>query len=131
MTNNNIPASLPAATITKRGGDLMKNGTWMRIVGTFALAVTLLGNSSLFYAVRLYAAPDPKVEFQGGEAKPVNVNKATLEELETVQGIGPTLGQRIIQYRDEHGPFAKPDDLMNVNGIGGVKLEKIKTQITV
>ncbi len=109
----------------------MKNFTWNQTLGAFFLAILMLGNSSLFHAARLYAAPNPEIEFQGGEAKPVNINKGTAEELEMIQGIGPTLAQRIIQYREEHGPFKQPDDLMNVNGIGGAKLQKIKAQIAV
>jgi competence protein ComEA len=48
----------------------------------------------------------------------VNVNTATLEQLESLPGIGPALGQRIVDYREEHGPFHTVDDLLNVSGIG-------------
>lgn len=63
--------------------------------------------------------------------KRVNINTATLEELDSLYGIGPVLAQAIIDYRTEHGLFRKPEDLLNVSGIGPKTLEKIIDQITV
>ncbi|MBN1137455.1 MAG: ComEA family DNA-binding protein [Anaerolineae bacterium] len=60
----------------------------------------------------------------------VNVNTADLAELETLPGIGPELAQRILDYRQAHGPFARIEDLLNVTGIGSGILEKIRDEIT-
>lgn len=59
----------------------------------------------------------------------VNINTADAQGLQALYGIGPAFAQRIIDYRTEHGPFQKPEDLMQVKGIGAAKYEKLKEQI--
>lgn len=64
-------------------------------------------------------------------AFPLDINTADLEQLEILQGIGPVLAERIIEYRNLHGNFASVDSLINVKGIGKSKLNLIKDNITV
>jgi competence protein ComEA len=61
----------------------------------------------------------------------VNINRASIAELDTLPGIGPAIAQRIVDYRTEHGDFSAPEDIMNVKGIGPATFEKLKDQITV
>ncbi len=56
----------------------------------------------------------------------LDLNQATLEDLEALPGIGPALAGRIVDYRQRHGPFKNIDDLENVSGIGPKKLALIK-----
>ena len=65
-----------------------------------------------------------------GENK-VNINTATQSELDQLPGIGPSIAQRIIEYREEKGNFQKIEDVQNVKGIGDAKYEEIKDSITV
>ena len=62
-------------------------------------------------------------------ALPVNINTATAEELDVLPGIGPALAGRIIAYREEHGPFAAAEDLLEVSGIGETVLDGLRDQI--
>ena len=61
----------------------------------------------------------------------ININTAGAAELDKLSGVGPALAERIIQYRTEHGPFAQPEDLQNVSGIGPKTYEKMSSQVTV
>lgn len=61
----------------------------------------------------------------------ININTADLAMLMTLEGIGQTYAQRIIDYRNEHGPFANIADITNVPGIGAKRFEAIMDQITV
>lgn len=64
-------------------------------------------------------------------AKKVNINTATLEELQTLDGVGESKAKSIIKYREENGTFAKIEDLLNVSGIGENLYESIKEHITI
>ncbi len=61
----------------------------------------------------------------------VNINTASLEQLDTLPGIGPTTAQKIIDYRTANGPVATIEAIMDVPGIGQVKFDNMKDLITV
>ncbi len=66
-----------------------------------------------------------------GSGSMVNINTAGLAELDTLPGIGPSLAQRIISYREENGTFTDPEDIKKISGIGDKKYEQLKDFITV
>ena len=68
--------------------------------------------------------PDPNIDL-------ININTATLEELDALPGIGPTTAQKIIDYRDANGPFATIESIMDVSGIGPSTFDEIRSLITV
>lgn len=61
----------------------------------------------------------------------VNINTASVEELMSLSGIGPTKAQAIVDYRTSVGAFSSVDELINVSGIGEKTLAKIRDEITV
>jgi len=61
----------------------------------------------------------------------ININTASSAELDKLPGIGPTTAQKIIDYRQQNGPFVSTEDIINVSGIGPGTYEKIKSLITV
>ena len=61
----------------------------------------------------------------------ININTAGLEELESLEGIGPVLAQRIIDYREENGGFAAIEDITKVRGIGDAVYSDIWQYISV
>ncbi len=61
----------------------------------------------------------------------ININTASLDELDSLPGIGATLAQRIIDYRNENGPFTSIEEIMDVSGVGPSTFENIKDLITV
>ncbi len=73
----------------------------------------------------LAAPPNP------APAGPINLNTATVEELETLPEIGPVTAAAIVAYRQEHGPFKTAEEVMEVRGIGPKTFEAIKGLITV
>jgi competence protein ComEA len=62
----------------------------------------------------------------GAGGGPVHLNSATLEQLDTLPGIGPVTAQKILDYRQQHGAFASVDELDAVPGIGPARLEQLR-----
>jgi competence protein ComEA len=61
-----------------------------------------------------------------GAAGPVSLSSATAEQLDTLPGVGPVTAQKIVQYRQEHGPFTSVDGLDAIPGIGPARLADIR-----
>jgi competence protein ComEA len=86
------------------------------------LAILLAGHVALVAQSPPAAKPAPAV---------VNLNTATVEQLDALPGIGPATASRIVEYRQKNGAFKKIEDLMNVRGIGEKNFLKLKPLITV
>lgn len=66
-----------------------------------------------------------------GDSGRVNINTASVDELTTLKGIGQSRAESIVAYREEHGPFKKTEDIMNISGIKQASYDKIKDNITI
>lgn len=117
--NGLLPESTDASTTVNNTADSTASTT----AGTTAAT----GSDATAPAPGTTAAPQPTVTTAPGL---INVNTATLEELDTLPGIGPKIAQAIIDYRTEYGDFEAPEDLLHVPGIGDKKLEAIIDLIT-
>jgi competence protein ComEA len=62
----------------------------------------------------------------GPSSAPVDLNSATAEQIDALPGIGPVTAQKIIDYRQQHGPFTSLDDLDAISGIGPARIENLK-----
>ncbi len=62
--------------------------------------------------------------------KKVDINKASVKELQALPGIGPAYAQRIVAYREEHGAFRNIQEMTKVKGIGAGRLKKLKPYIS-
>lgn len=77
------------------------------------------------------ATPDAKHQSKPVPTRKINLNKATVEELSLLPGVGPATAQKIVEQRQTNGPFSSVDDLDDIKGIGEKKLEKIRPYATV
>lgn len=98
----------------------------MRTILSTALALCAL----LFLATPMSASM-PQTPAPAAEKAALNLNAATLDQLETLPGIGRKVAERIVEYRTKSGGFKKIEELMNVKGIGEKSFLKIRPLITV
>ena len=120
------------------GGRPVKFGRYSGLaVGAVLLltAVLMLGcfavSESRFAPVTALPSSQTAAGFGHPEAEgQVNVNTAGVEELDTLPGIGPVKAEAIVAFREEHGPFRYPEELIRVKGIGEGILDDILDLIT-
>jgi competence ComEA-like helix-hairpin-helix protein len=73
------------------------------------------------------ATPEPTPR----QLEKININTASLGELDNITGVGLVIGQRIIDYRNINGPFQKIEDIKKIKGIGDITFEKMRNEITI
>jgi competence protein ComEA len=102
------------------------------------LAAKLEDGRQILVPVRAAAAGPVAVATPGAAAagatapaQPVNLNTATLEQLDTLDGVGPGIAQRILGYRAQHGGFRRVEELGEVPGIGAKRLATLTPLVTV
>ena len=103
----------------------------IRMMTAIVLALGLVATATAASAQEA-AKPSAKASTSSASSgTPINLNTATVAQLETLPGIGKSTAERILEYRQKNGGFKKVEDLMNVRGIGEKSFLKMKALITV
>ena len=106
-------------------------GGWIAAALLLALAVSLAAYLDGIPAAETHL-PAGNVSYEELRAvEIVNINTDSVEKLARLPGVGEVLAQRIVAYREEHGPFTSVEELLQVEGLGEGKLEAIQKEISV
>ena len=107
------------------------------------LATPLMDSSQIFVPAKgvaerpVFARPQPgmngvqSTQNSSDSGGVVNINRASVTELDALPGVGPSTAQAIVAYRTTNGPFSSPEDLLNVKGIGPAKFEAMRKLVGV
>ena len=107
------------------------------------LATPLMDSSQIFVPAKgvaerpVFARPQPgmngvqSTQNSSDSGGVVNINRASVTELDALPGVGPSTAQAIVAYRTTNGPFSSPEDLLNVKGIGPSKFEAMRKLVGV
>lgn len=110
-----VPSGSRAGVAVDAAGGLTRRGDATAV----NLAATLHDGQQIVVPKRgAAAAPAATGEPGAAPSGPISLSSATVAQLDTLDGIGPTLAQRIVQYRDTHGGFRSVEELKQVEGIG-------------
>lgn len=101
----------------------------MKRMYVFIVAVIFVAFASPVFSQSTSAVAASKM-VAAKSAGQINVNSASVKELERLPGIGKVAAERIVAYRTENGKFANAEGLLKVQGVGPKTLEKIRPQIS-
>jgi competence protein ComEA len=122
-----LPAGSRVAAAVKRAGGPSRRGD----PGAVNLAAPLEDGQQVVVPARGRAQPADGPTAAGEVPKaPISLSSATAEQLDTLDGIGPKLAGRIIEYRQEHGGFRSIDQLREVDGIGEKRFEALREALS-
>lgn len=96
------------------------------MISTRLTTTALRRASAALVALALLVIATPAL---AADAKTININTASAEQLQLLPRVGPALAQRIVEHRDHNGPFKSPADLMLVKGIGEKSFDLLKPYV--
>ena len=113
----------------------MKKPQWIFVSITVAFLLLLggifVGRNTAGAYIPINDAKETIAQEQANKDGQIDINTATSEQLQLIPGIGPSIAQRIIDYRTDNGGFKSIEEIMNVSGIGEKKFEQMKPYIKV
>jgi len=126
---------LPAGARVEAAVRLAGGPTRRADLGGLNLAAKVEDGRQVLVPERVRAGAAPTAAPGGGgaaaPAQPVNLNTATLEQLDALPGVGPATAQKILDFRDERGGFGSVEELGEVPGIGPVRMAALREAVTV
>lgn len=118
--NSRVIDAIKAAGNSAPGADL----------STINLARVLSDGEQIFVDAKITNAAEVRVSTSVRRG-PLNINRATAGQFDSLDGIGPVIARRIVEFRKVNGPFATVEDLQKVSGIGAAKFAMIKSKVRV
>jgi comEA protein len=94
-------------------------------VGLMMSSVSIMAQKSAMDRVATKSASTP------ASTEKINLNSATVEQLESLPGVGPAMAKTIVEHRTKVGKFNRIEEIMKVKGIGEKKFQKIKDRLTI
>jgi len=112
--------------------EVLMNSRKIRVVCVLALCVGLMMSSVSIMAQKSAStrAASKSASTQASTEK-INLNSATVEQLESLPGIGPAMAKTIVEHRTKVGKFSRIEEIMKVKGVGEKKFQKIKDRLAV
>jgi competence protein ComEA len=95
------------------------------------LAARLTDGQRVYVPRRGEPAPAPASDGPASPPAPVDLNTATLEQLDTLPGVGPATARAIVEWRQQHGRFRSADDLMHIRGLGRTRVDALRSRVVV
>lgn len=120
-----MPAGARVKDAVRRAGGARRGAN----VDAVNLAARVADGQQIVVPSRAVAAVASDAVDPAAPTVPVSLGSATLDQLETLDGVGPATAQKIVAYRTEHGGFRSVDDLANVPGIGPKKLAALRPHV--
>jgi competence protein ComEA len=124
-----LPAGSRVNDAVERAGGATAAGD----VEQINLAARLADGQQVVVPARLKASAGGAVGSSGADAAatsgPISLGTATLEELDTIEGIGPVTAQNIVDYRDQHGGVSSIDELDEIDGIGPATMDALRARL--
>jgi comEA protein len=98
--------------------------------GIYGMAICRRRSRRVFAAIALLTFTVAAAQ-KKPPAKPIDLNTATIEQLQQLPGIGPATAKAIIQFREKSGPLKRVEDLLAIHGISKARLEKLRPYVSV